>query len=466
MKYEDLKYLAIPLPEAVAKEKWGGFFDNARERIEAYLEDEKTDYGLRCRLELELGILDNLESRYTVTPEEALEIMHERIPDLTAEELERLRMEDKADWIYVNGEIRYIDCFAATLYKVYHEVWNRTKEGDTSDYSLIEDFIHSRTDGCPSTAHIHISHELAIAENACREGERIRVHMPIPLERNGITNLKINNCTHKPVSVSQNNEAQPTIFFEEIATKGQKFVLEYEFDYTVPYHDLCSYLDGTSKPVDESPCAENRVGEFSQEDLQEKAPHIVFTPLLRNICEEIVGSEMDPLHKARKIYDYVTTETDYRFVRDYASIDNIPEYCALNRRGDCGVQALLFITLCRIAGIPARWESGLEASPNYVGEHDWARFFISEFGWLYADLAGGALAYVRGAYDRWNFFFGNADPYRIPINDDFQEDFVPQKHQWRLDPYDNQCGEIEYDDCGIYGENLVYSHKPIEIYLK
>ena len=25
MRYEDLKYLEVPLPEAIAKEKWGGF---------------------------------------------------------------------------------------------------------------------------------------------------------------------------------------------------------------------------------------------------------------------------------------------------------------------------------------------------------------------------------------------------------------------------------------------------------
>ena len=63
MRYEDLKYLEVPLPEAIAKEKWGGFFENARSRIAAYLDDETTDYALRCRLEMELGILQNLQER-------------------------------------------------------------------------------------------------------------------------------------------------------------------------------------------------------------------------------------------------------------------------------------------------------------------------------------------------------------------------------------------------------------------
>ena len=73
MRYEDLKYLEVPLPEAIAKEKWGGFFENARSRIAAYLDDETTDYALRCRLEMELGILQNLQERYTLCPEEAFD---------------------------------------------------------------------------------------------------------------------------------------------------------------------------------------------------------------------------------------------------------------------------------------------------------------------------------------------------------------------------------------------------------
>ena len=34
------------------------------------------------------------------------------------------------------------------------------------------------------------------------------------------------------------------------------------------------------------------------------------------------------------------------------------------------MQALLFITMCRIAGVPARWQSGLYAEPGSVGMHD------------------------------------------------------------------------------------------------
>ncbi len=77
-------------------------------------------------------------------------------------------------------------------------------------------------------------------------------------------------------------------------------------------------------------------------------------------------------------------------MREYYAIPNISEYCAVNQKGDCGVQALLFITLCRMANIPAEWESGLYVSEFFVGPHDWARFYLPEYGWLYVDVSFGA----------------------------------------------------------------------------
>ena len=58
--------------------------------------------------------------------------------------------------------------------------------------------------------------------------------------------------------------------------------------------------------------------------------------------------------------------------------------------------ALTFITLCRIAGIPARWESGFAVAPGDAGCHDWARFYVAPKGWMYADCSYGASMARRG----------------------------------------------------------------------
>ena len=138
MKYADLQYLLVPLPEAIVKEKWAGHYDKARKRIAAYLEREDTELALRRRLELELVNLDVFEERYTVSEEEALAILKEQIPDMTAEELEKLRMEDKVDWMYVDGKVRYIDSFRNTLIKVYPQIWERAGlTEDPFDFSAV-----------------------------------------------------------------------------------------------------------------------------------------------------------------------------------------------------------------------------------------------------------------------------------------------------------------------------------------
>lgn len=456
MNYEDLKYLTVPLPEDILREKWSGRFENARTIIKKRLEDDLLPHGLKCRLALELNNMEIMEKSYTITGEEALRQIRQKIPAFTERELETLRVEGKVDCMYIEGELRYQDSFCATLFKVYPEMWRRAVKGDESDYSVLEDLVADLRDGQETACHIHIRQTLSIAPEAVREGKMLRVHIPMPCEGEHVKNLKIIRIAPEPTKLPVSSEKQPTVYFESAVKAGQKYSVEYEFDNVRRYVNLSKAdLDEIEKEKIPSD-----VLKYTMEEL----PHMVFTPYLVDLAREIGGGEKNPLLLARRFYDYITTKTDYRFVRDYASIDNLSEYCAVNSKGDCGVQALLFITLCRICGIPAKWESGLDAKPNDVGEHDWAMFYIPSIGWLHADLSYGGSSYIRGAYKRWNYFFGNADPYRIPINSEFQRQFEPAKRYMRADPYDNQCGEAEYDDCGLKAADIVYEYEEIDIH--
>ena len=179
------------------------------------------------------------------------------------------------------------------------------------------------------------------------------------------------------------------------------------------------------------------------EDLEQLEPHIVFSPYLRALAAEIKGTETNPLIIARRIYDFLTTKATYRFMPPYLVLPCIPEYYTSNLRGDCGVQALTFITLCRICGIPARWQSGVYTEPGDVGIHDWAQYYVAPYGWLYCDCSMGGSAYRRGDLTAWNFFSANLDPWRLPFATDYQQHFDPPMQYARHDPYDNQKGEAE-----------------------
>ena len=180
------------------------------------------------------------------------------------------------------------------------------------------------------------------------------------------------------------------------------------------------------------------------------------------LAEELTEGLTDPLAKARRFYDYVTTNVRYSYMRSYFCLESISDGCARNLVGDCGVQVLMFVTLCRCVGIPAvfhgGWRAGLEA---YDGSgdwrpglrscmcHDWAQFYIAPAGWLFADPAYGGAAWRAGDRETWSFNFGNADPLRVVTNTGYQAGFDAPERFFRIDPYDSQCGEMETEERGL-----------------
>ena len=116
VRFEDLQYLSVSLPEDIQKLKWYGDFDRARKVIDLVLKKD-IPKPLRRRLELEKWILRRLPLSYIYTEEEALERLEETLKGATREELERLRDEGGAEWIFVNGQVRYKDNFIENLLK-------------------------------------------------------------------------------------------------------------------------------------------------------------------------------------------------------------------------------------------------------------------------------------------------------------------------------------------------------------
>lgn len=445
MNFSDLRCFVAQLPEDILKEKWSGHFDRARALIERRLEDDIPEV-LRTRLKQERYILDTLESNYSIPEEEALQILQDHLPGFTEEEFEELHLSGKIDWIYLNGKKWYLSNFYKALLKMYPELWHRAVENQGQEHKgthpLITKAIKDLKPGDLVKGHVHMKHQVELYPHMVREGEPLRVDIPLPVERQQIQNLQYIAFEPEPTMLPNVDTPQPTATFEVTAAHDQVFSVEYAFDYEAEYHDL-AHADFDAVEMGSVP-------EITHKYLEELWPHIKFTPYLRMLAEELRGDETNLLIVARRIYDYITTKVRYRYVRDYKAFETIPETVALLMCGDCGQQALLFMTLCRICGIPTRWQSGISLNPNDPGAHDWCQFYIPSIGWVYADLSLGGAAYRRGDYDLWNFHFGNLDPYRVPINNEFQVEFDPPKKHWRKDPYDNQMGELEYEDEGIY----------------
>ncbi|MGD9566721.1 MAG: transglutaminase-like domain-containing protein [Sedimentibacter sp.] len=446
---ENLKYLKVNLPEDILKLKCNGDFDGAQKLIDLRLK-KQIPTVMRKRLELEKEILKTLRGEYPYTFEQALKKMQDNIKDFNKEELIELQEDSQADWILVDGQIHFNDSFFGSLIKTRTDLEARLinkEEQDNKRGNFLNENIKYTKEHGGASYFLHMKASLKLKDEAFKKGENIKVYLPIPINCQQ-SNIKILKTTPVAKYISDENYPSRTAYFEAMLEENQEFSVEYSFESNLTYNN-----PDISKAYLEQPS-------FDTEELE---PHIMFSPYIKELSKEIIGNETNPLIKARKIYDYITQNVKYSYMRAYSTITNIPEYCALNLKGDCGVQALLFITLCRCVAIPAKWQSGMAVTPYHVGPHDWAQFYVEPFGWLFADLSFGGGAYRDGNMEKWNFYFGNLDPFRMVANSEFQQEFDPPKKHWRHDPYDNQVGECEYEDMEIRREDFRAKYELIEM---
>lgn len=445
--------LSAGLPEDILKKKWAGDFKGALALIERRLTDERVPQALKESLKMEKIILERLPREYPIPRREAIEKVRERIPDFTEEEFDQLELENKLDYIYVLGEKMYFRRFVNTLLKVNPDLQRRAGLTPPHWPNELDAVIARMKEKGEVTCHVHMNHTVYIEDDAFVPGETYTVHIPIPMPAAQMHNIRLLTEDEGMITAPE-SQAQRTVCFTETLKENKRFSVEYEYDNT------CRYVDLTQSGGVVYPNAEP----VKPEDTQELLPHIAFTPFMRALARELAGDETDPVRIARRFYDYCTTKITYTFVRSYLTIENGSEYAAINQKGDCGIQSLCFITLCRIAGIPARWQAGLEMTPpSSVGNHDWAQFYAGERGWVFCDCSYGGGAWRNGNYERWNFYFGNLEPWRMVCNADYQADFFPPKKHVRIDPYDNQCGEVETTERGLTGFECDCEYDLIEL---
>lgn len=431
----DMRYLNVPLPEDLVKLKWGGDYERLIRVIDRRLSDETLPEALKKRLQLERILASRIPSQYPYSYEEALALLRKNIRDFKDEELETLWEENTADWIYINGRVRFHELFFDNLMKTRDDYGARflgTLEDNEKNASLLRENVRLMEEHGGRTIHMRLLTRLSLtpeAEKACI-GKTVHVYMPLPVEYAQVRNLRLlgfEGTAGEPVSVDSGSYPQRTARFETVIRGGEVWQTEFEFDNETVFRN-----------PDPSQVLSSQPSFYTGEE----APHIRFTPYLRELTKSVTGGEQNPLLAAEKIYRFITSQVKYSFVRSYSTVEDIPEFTAANRKGDCGFQALLFITMCRIAGIPARWQSGLYATPLTVGSHDWAQYYVAPFGWLSADCSFGGSAFRQGDEKRRAYYGANLDPYRIPYASQFMHSFSREEEGLRDDPYDNQSGEV------------------------
>ena len=449
MKMNDhFKYLNIGLPEDILRRKMHGDFEGAIRLIDRKLAQDIPD-ALRSCLIVQREIMSRTAADYPYSKEEAIAIIREHIPDFEEAEFNERVDNGRIRWIYIDGEMRIFNRFFQSMVKADPPFAARagvSLPGVESNVNknvvgLLDRSMQKMKENGHMTSRIRIRASVKVKDEVFEKGMFIRAHLPIPAMCEQQTDIKIEKMYPENGMIAPLDAPQRTICWEENMEENHEFWVEYSYLHRAEFHDTENM--GPSDTVQ------------PKFFVHEEAPHIVFTPYIKELVKTLTKGVTDPLEKARIFYDFITLNMKYTFMPAYFGLENIAETCARDYTGDCGVFALLFLTLCRCAGIPACWQSGLTAEPDFCGGHDWVRFYVAPHGWMFADTSYGTGAVRLEKEERRKFYFGNLDPYRMVANSEFMAPFTIDKDHWRADPYDNQLGEMETTDRGLRYEEFI-----------
>lgn len=288
--------------------------------------------------------------------------------------------------------------------------------------------------------HHRVHTQITVPKNArgMKSGARLRVWLPMAQEYRQQKNVRLIASSENAI-VADNGVPHRTIYFERTIDdpgSDQIFYADYEYTSYAYYPNLSD--DRAQKLPDD----------FPAEYLADRPPHISLTEKNQRLAREIVGAEKNPLTAARKIFHWNSQNVTYLWPDEYCLVPSLGNQLLDQRRGDCGMQALGFIILCRSIGIPARWQSGWQSRPGQTGMHDWCEFYVAPWGWLPCDPSYGVQKSDDSAIS--DFYFGHQDAHRLIVNLDYGRALTPPKHSLRSEPADFQRGEVEIDGQNLY----------------
>lgn len=443
---DDFRHLDIGLPPEILRLKDAGYLTQAVAACDRLL-GQNPDPSLAACVRAERYRMLETPLHFSVSRDRAIAMIREEWPEFTEEQFDDLINRKRIDWRFIDGELFVLDNFLDSL-RVYPKEVPGMRPDPTDGIALRNEMLKEMESQNGLTRVITLKASLSVP--GALEGETVRAWLPVAATCRQQSQVEILDMTPEGAVAPANASARTASWS---SSSNRSFSVTYRYQINAAYRDIY----GGALPS--HPCMDAPL----PEDISEDRPHIAFTPYLQQLTAGVVGGLEDPLDRARAIYDYLTQYIDYRYQPPYLLLGSIADDCAHSLRGDCGVMALTFITMCRIAGVPARWQSGLYVAPDSVGSHDWAEFYTPQTGWLNADVSFGSSARRMGEEWRRRHYFGNLDPWRMVANNRFQAEFEPSFDGTREDPYDNQMGEASVDGRGCRQREMLRTVELIEM---
>lgn len=415
------------------------------------------------RARRELDSMADYARRYMVEfPYSAEAIMKLLASDSIVAGEDMLREWEKAghlEYMWIDGERRYFRWAHRNLYRINDSLRALKQIDRNRDESLFEicageidriTELSSRTvRGTPVNPQImNIRYTITVEADAVPPGEVIRCWMPFPRNDSPrLDSIELIGTDPAKHLVSPGSLMHRSIYLEKEVTKGEptEFFMELEFRSWSTYFDPAelSSLNGS--------VINPEIDGFTVM----RPPHIRSSDEISTLASSIVKEDMSTFEKVRAIYLWINDNIIWTSAVEYGLMPDIPGYVLRNMRGDCGMQTLLFISMCRALGIPAKWQSGWMMHPGHVNLHDWSEIWIDQAGWIPVDVSFKLQPSDNPAVSE--FYISGIDSYRLIVNDDYGRPLYPEKIFPRSEPVDFQRGELEWNGGNIYFDKWKYS---------
>jgi transglutaminase-like putative cysteine protease len=447
-----------------------GRFREAAGLLTATLEKEPLAAADRKGLEFERDRLDRIRKDFPYSEEELFEEVQRAVKDLSRQEFNRWVREDRFDSREIDGQRRFMASSVSNLFFRYPELApRRTPPKDTAalDTARLESCVAIRKAALEANnpyvlpRRFEVTMTVSAHADVAPPGETVRAWIPVPREFRHQRDFQF--LTSSPALKHLDPVTSPVraAFLEQPAVAGKTSLFKVEYAYT-------AY--GVSFHIDPARVVGCDTNDPALKPFLSEAPHVVFTPEIRALSSRIAGTEANPCVKAKKFYDWIAANIKYSYATEYSTIRNLSAYCLSKGYGDCGQEALLFITLCRLNGIPARWQSGWNLFPGDRTIHDWSEIYLAPYGWvpvdpymgIYATRYATSLSPSQKEIVR-DFYFGGLDPYRMAANSDHNQELNPSKKSMRSDNVDFQRGELEWGTHNIYFDQSAFNLRLKEI---
>ncbi|UPG93751.1 transglutaminase-like domain-containing protein [Luteibacter aegosomatissinici] len=381
--------------------------------------------------------------------------LQKQIPDLTDAEFARWDAAGLLEKQVIDGRTLYFNRAPANLFRLSAEARARRKEQTPfndgpnevlNDHHRAIRAAAART-GSSSVLPMReeVTQTLTVRADAVPAGETLRAWLPFPREISGQQeNVQLVAHVPEAFATKPSDTLQRTVYLEQTAVAGKPTVFSVTWQAT---------LYGRDFNIDPSKVVRTSITPELKPFVEERAPHILFTEAMRAYSKKVVGNETNPYRIAQKLFAAVDT-IPWAGAREYSTIPNISDYTLHAGHGDCGEQTLLLMTLLRLNGIPARWQSGwMFSDGTYNNIHDWGQVYLAPYGWVPVDVTFGRL---NGDKQLEYFYLGGLDAYRVAFNDDFSQAFVPAKTFPRSETVDSQRGEVEWKGGNLYFDQWDY----------